>query len=65
MIFLDFFVSGKFQTFRAKSSRSHMALCECNSGAESARELFKGSKDSVSLVVCNEKNFLLRVADFL
>jgi len=26
-----------------------MALCECNSGAESGRELFKPSKDLASL----------------
>jgi len=34
-----------------------VALHEGNSGAESGRELFKGSKDSASLVVCNEKKF--------
>jgi len=28
-----------------------------NSGAESTRELFKPSKDLVSLRVCNEKNW--------
>jgi len=36
-----------------------MRLHKCNSIAVSARELFKCSKYSASLVVCNEKNFLL------
>jgi len=30
-----------------------------NSGAESGRELFKGSKDVASLPVCTQKNFLV------
>ena len=42
-----------------------MALHECNSGVESSRELFKGSKDLANLVVCNEKNFGFGVVDFL
>ena len=36
-----------------------MDLGRHNSGAESTRELFKRSKDSASLVVCNAKNFLV------
>jgi len=32
-----------FMYFRVKTTRSHVALC--NLGAESGRELFKGSKD--------------------
>jgi len=36
-----------------------MALHECNSGAESGRELFKGSKDTASLLVCTRKKFLV------
>jgi len=48
-----------FQTFRAKTTRSHMALLECNSGVKRGRELFKGLKDLASLVVCNEKIFLV------
>jgi len=42
---------------RAKTTRSHKALHKRNSGAERGIEQFKGSKDSASLVVCNEKNF--------
>jgi len=41
-----------------------MALHECNSGAESGRELFKGSKDTASLLVCTRKNFWLGDAEF-
>jgi len=37
----------------------------CNSGAESSRELFKGSKDTANLLVCTKKNFWLGDADFL
>jgi len=32
-----------------------VALCERNSGIESGRQLFKGSKDSASLLVCIKK----------
>ena len=49
------FVSDLFQAFCAKTAGSHMTLRKLNSGTESGRELFKGSKDSASLVVCNEK----------
>jgi len=43
-----------------------MALRERNSCIESGRELFKGSKASASLVVCNEKEiFLFGGVDFL
>ena len=45
------------QAFRVKTACSHVALHEHNSGVESPRELFKGSKDSASLVVCNDKKF--------
>jgi len=51
-------VSGLFQALRAKTSGLHLALRECNSGAESAGALFKCSKDSASLVVAMKKNFL-------
>jgi len=34
-----------------------MALRTRNSGAESGRELFKGSKDAASFLVCTQKNF--------
>jgi len=30
----------------------------CSSGAESGRELFKGSKDSANLLVCNSKKII-------
>ena len=42
-----------------------MALREHNSGAKSARELFKRSEDSASLVVSNLKKFWLGGLDFL
>ena len=35
-----------FKDSCAKTTGSHMALCTNNSGAESGRELFKGSKSS-------------------
>jgi len=35
----------------------NVALRERNSGAESGRELFKGSKDLAHLLVCTRKNF--------
>jgi len=50
-------MSGQFQGFRAKKSRLHVALRECNSGTESSRERFKGSKDSASLLVCTQEQF--------
>jgi len=59
------FASGMFRAFRAKTTGLHMALRERNSGTERGRELFKGSKDSASLVVCNEKSFWLEFVDFL
>ena len=48
-------MSGLNQAVRAKTTGSHVALCVRNSGAESGRELFKGSKDSASLLVCTQK----------
>jgi len=36
-----------------------VALCKCNSGAKSAAELFKDSKDLESLVVCNEEKIFV------
>jgi len=50
-------VSGKFRAFRAKTTGSHVALHECNSGTKSGRELFKGSKDAASLLICTWKKF--------
>jgi len=55
-----------FENFRAKITGSHVALHERNSGAESGRELFKGLKNSVRLVVYNEKKiFWLGSLDIL
>jgi len=46
-----------------------VALQACSSGAESGRELFKGSKDAASLLVCTrQKIFWLGVffvSDFI
>ena len=49
-----------FGDFRAKTTRLYVALRERNSGAKIGRELFKGSKDLASLLVCTQKNFLVR-----
>jgi len=51
------FASGNFWGFRTKIAGLHMALCKRNSGTESGRELFKGSKDLASLLVCTKKIF--------
>jgi len=64
MIF-NTFAFGPTQVVCAKSTRSHVALRMRNSGAESGRELFKGSKDAASPLVCTEKKFLVGDADFL
>jgi len=52
------FAPGLNQVVRAKTAGSHVALHECNCSAESGRELFKGSKDLPSLLVCTRKKFL-------
>jgi len=39
------------QAVHAKTTRSHVTLHEHSSGAKSSRGLFKGSKDSASLVL--------------
>jgi len=41
----------------AKTTGSHMGLRKRNSGVESGRELFKGSKDLASHLVCTQKKF--------
>jgi len=46
-----------FEDSRVKTTRSHVALRARNLGAESGRELFKGSKDTTSLIVCTRKKF--------
>jgi len=48
VIALNTFVAGLNQAVHAKTAGSHVALREHNSGAESCRELFKGSKDLAS-----------------
>jgi len=50
---LNSFASSMFQEFRAKTSGSHVALCECNSGAENNRERLKRLGKSSTLI---EKN---------
>jgi len=50
------------EDFHAKTIGLHVALQACSSGAESGRELFKGSKDAASLLVCTrQKIFWLGV----
>jgi len=44
-----------FKDFHANATGSHVTLRERNSGARSGRELFKGSKDVASLLVCTQK----------
>jgi len=42
--------SASFEDFHTKTTESHLALHERNFGTGSGRELFKGSKDSESLL---------------
>ena len=49
--------SGRFGDFHTRTTRSHVALHAHNSGVESGRELFKGSKDTESLLVCTQNKF--------
>ena len=51
------FTAGLIQVVCANSSCLHVSLHGYNYGAECARELFKPSKDSASLWVCNEIHF--------
>jgi len=53
-----------FRDFRARTTGLHMALRERDSGAESSRELFKGSKDKFSSLH-SKKFFWLEGVDFL
>ena len=46
-----------FEDSHANTTGSHMALHAHNSGAESGRELFKGSKDTACLLACTQKKF--------
>jgi len=61
------FRPGLNQVVHGKTAGSHMVCTsDSNSGAISARELFKHSKSLASLVVCNEKKiFWLGIAGFL
>jgi len=58
-------MSSLSQAVYAKTPESQVALHTNDLGTESGRELFKGSKDAASLLVCNLKNnFWLCSADF-
>ena len=48
-----------FGDFRARTTGSHVALRALNSGTESGRELFKGSKDAACLLVFTRKKIFL------
>jgi len=62
LMYFNSITSGVFRGFCAKTTGLH----EHNSGAKSSRKLFKGSKDSASLLACTRKNFFAwGVADFL
>ena len=63
--FLNTFEAGLNQAVRAKTTRSHVALRARNSGAGCGRELFKGSKDLASLLVCTRKKIVWLGVDFL
>jgi len=60
-MFMHTFAAGLIQAVRAKTAGLHVAWREHNSGAKSARKLFKRSKGSASLLVC----FWFWVSDFL
>jgi len=50
--------------FHTKATGTHVALNARNSGAESGRELFKGSTNATSLLICTrKKNFWLGISD--
>ena len=51
--FINTYEAGLNQAVHVKTTCSHVALCEPNSGTVNTRELFKHSKDLASLVVCN------------
>jgi len=48
-----------FGDFRENTAETHVALRRNFSGLVSATDLVKGSKDTASLLVCTQKNFLL------
>jgi len=48
-----------YPEIRLKSSIFWLSYQSHSSSADCARELFKPSKDLASLLVCNEKNFLV------
>jgi len=58
-------MSGLNQAVCVKTTGLHVALHTHNSGTESGKKLFKGSKDAASLLVALEKIFWLEGADFL
>jgi len=59
LYFINSFASYKLRTFRAKTTGSHVALREHNSGAKSGGELFIGSKDAESLIACTCSKYFL------
>ena len=56
LLSVNTFCSGRLTI---KSSSLHMFLHRCISADDCARELFKPSKDSSSICICNEKNFFV------
>jgi len=64
VLFLALLRLACFEDFCAKTTGSHMALRERNSGTESSRDLLKGWKDVVSLLACTRKKFLFGVCGF-
>ena len=58
-VILNTFTAGLNQTVCTKTTRLHVVLHARNLGVESSRELFKGSKDVTSLLVCTWKKFLV------
>jgi len=57
MFMMNTLVSGRIRDFRAETTGVHVALRVRSSGAESGRELLKGSKDVASLLVSTRKIF--------
>jgi len=52
VIVLTLWCLAAFEDSCTKTTKLYVALRARNSGAKSGRELFKGSKDAASLLVC-------------
>ena len=64
--YINTFAPGLIQVVRAKTARLHVALLGNFSGPVNATDPVKSSKDSPSLIVCNEKKmFWLGATDSL